>query len=208
MPAAPRERLPESEVTPPSDWQPHPGRWHSTDDESTELEVTELVAALVRAIQPDMVLETGTAFGQTTRAIAEALVRNGQGRLWTVDLDVARQHAVSLSTLGDGMRPVPITDVVTFINGHSEEWEPPADVCFAFAFHDCDMRRRAEVFRHFRPWYRPGTIVAFHDMAPSFNVGPHAYGAGEPSILPLVDEGLIRIITLRTPRGITIAEVL
>jgi hypothetical protein len=41
--------------------------------------------ALVRAAQPDQVVETGTALGLGSCAIAAALLRNGHGRLTTID---------------------------------------------------------------------------------------------------------------------------
>ncbi len=43
--------------------------------------------ALVRAIQPDHVVETGTQLGLGSCAIAAALIQNGHGRLTTIDTD-------------------------------------------------------------------------------------------------------------------------
>ena len=43
--------------------------------------------ALVRAIAPDHVVETGTHLGLGSCAIAAALLRNGHGRLTTIDID-------------------------------------------------------------------------------------------------------------------------
>ncbi len=43
--------------------------------------------ALVRAAQPDHVVETGTHLGLGSCAIAAALLRNGHGRLTTIDVD-------------------------------------------------------------------------------------------------------------------------
>ena len=43
--------------------------------------------ALVRATQPDHVVETGTHLGLGSCAIAAALLRNGHGRLTTIDVD-------------------------------------------------------------------------------------------------------------------------
>lgn len=43
--------------------------------------------ALVRAAQPDLVVETGTHLGLGTSIIAAALLRNGHGRVLTVDVD-------------------------------------------------------------------------------------------------------------------------
>ena len=43
--------------------------------------------AIVRAVQPDQVVETGTHLGLGSCAIAAALLRNGHGRLTTIDID-------------------------------------------------------------------------------------------------------------------------
>jgi hypothetical protein len=43
--------------------------------------------ALVRATQPDRVVETGTHLGLGSCVIAAALLRNGHGRLTTIDID-------------------------------------------------------------------------------------------------------------------------
>ncbi len=43
--------------------------------------------ALVRALQPDVVVETGTHLGLGSCVIAAALLRNGHGRLTTIDID-------------------------------------------------------------------------------------------------------------------------
>ena len=43
--------------------------------------------ALVRAAQPDRVVETGTHLGLGSCVIAAALLRNGHGRLTTIDID-------------------------------------------------------------------------------------------------------------------------
>jgi predicted O-methyltransferase YrrM len=43
--------------------------------------------ALVRAAQPDHIIETGTHLGLGSSVIAAALLRNGHGRLTTIDID-------------------------------------------------------------------------------------------------------------------------
>lgn len=200
MPDSPRELLPESEVTPPSEWCPHPQLWSSTDDESCEVEVAELVAALARAVKPDYALETGTAFGQTTRAIGRALGQNGHGHLYSLDFGPERAAAAA-ERLSDLPR-------VSVVCASSFEWEPPGGVRFQLAFLDCDFHHRHTVFRHFLPWLDRGAIVAFHDVSPGFAEGPHGWGAGMPLIEPLAEEGLLRFVTLHTPRGLCVGEVL
>lgn len=61
--------------------QPHPARrygWY----------------ALIRALQPDNVVETGTNLGLGSCVIAAALLRNGHGRLTTVDIDNDSGHLI------------------------------------------------------------------------------------------------------------------
>lgn len=42
---------------------------------------------LVRAIQPRVIFETGTHKGRSARAMAQGLMDNGFGEIWTVDMD-------------------------------------------------------------------------------------------------------------------------
>jgi hypothetical protein len=50
--------------------------------------------ALVRALAPDHVVETGTHLGLGSCAIAAALLRNGHGRLTTIDVDPNAGHLI------------------------------------------------------------------------------------------------------------------
>lgn len=85
---------PESHFTRPRADCPHPEWWHAADVDSTEIEVSELVAAFVRALQPQVVVETGTAWGQTAELAGRALARNRHGHLWTLEPDRLRaDHA-------------------------------------------------------------------------------------------------------------------
>ena len=94
--------LSEARWTAPRPDCPHPERWHSTDDDSTEIEVSDLVAAFVGALQPDLVIETGAAFGQTTAAIGSTLASSGYGgRIISCEpdpdrFDKARERCVGL----------------------------------------------------------------------------------------------------------------
>ena len=50
--------------------------------------------ALVRAIQPEHVVETGTHLGLGSCAIAAALLRNGHGRLTTIDIEASSGYLI------------------------------------------------------------------------------------------------------------------
>lgn len=50
--------------------------------------------AIVRALQPELVVETGTALGLGSCVIAAALLKNGHGRLATIDIDDDSGHLI------------------------------------------------------------------------------------------------------------------
>ena len=47
---------------------------------------------LVRHLRPRVVVETGVAHGVTSRCILEAMERNGDGHLWSIDLPPIERH--------------------------------------------------------------------------------------------------------------------
>jgi predicted O-methyltransferase YrrM len=61
--------------------------WDYDGTKGTEREVSELIAAIVSAVKPEVVVETGTFMGHTTHVIAAALEANGRGHLHTVEND-------------------------------------------------------------------------------------------------------------------------
>lgn len=168
---------------------PHPERWHTTDIQSTELEVTELVAAMVRALQPDHVLETGTSHGNTAVAIGRALVANGQGHLVTIERDreLARQAAARCAGLP-----------VTVVHGDSLIYTPgvPLDLLWL----DSDIDSRWQELVRYRPHMHTRTVVGVHDTGPQ-----HAVRA---SLEPLIASGVLHSpLWLPTPRGVAFATV-
>lgn len=66
---------------------PDVSAWSSQDTKSSENEVNEFIYSLVRMIKPHIVVETGCYLGEATFQIADALVRNGFGKLITCDTD-------------------------------------------------------------------------------------------------------------------------
>jgi predicted O-methyltransferase YrrM len=187
----------ESRFTWAKDFCPHPEYWHSKDSESTEDEVTELVAAFVRALQPNFVLETGTAFGYTSVAMGQALLKNGHGNLVTLEDEIGMYREATRYLRDYEMVVGKLPVEMRLIN--SMEYEPPEGTQIDFAFFDSWQEGRVLEFRRYRPYMKPGNIVAFHDTAPHHLVWN--------SIQPLIEERAIRTINLHTPRGICFAEV-
>lgn len=177
----------ESTWTKPRPDCPHPEWWSSTDPQSTELEVSELVAGFVRALQPEYVIETGTCVGQTAQVIGLALIANAHGRLDTLEPDVDRAEFSRQRCKG-----LPVEVHCT----PSLDFTPAQRVDFAWL--DSRTELRVPEFEHYRTWFASGAIVGFHDTSPHHGV----YGS-HVEALPGT-----RAIRLRTPRGVTFVEVL
>lgn len=179
--------VPESTWTRPRADCPHPEWWHSTDSQSTEIQVSELVAGFVRALQPEYVVETGTCLGQTAHIVGMALQANGHGRLDTLEPDP--QRAAFSRDRCSGL-PVTVYEV------SSLEFTPAQRIDFAWL--DSRLELRVPEFDRYRPWLGEGSIVGFHDTSPHQGV----YGSHVEK-LPGT-----RPIRLRTPRGVTFIEIL
>jgi len=65
-------------------FQPGPATFKAYNDGDTGL--VRAIWCLVRLLKPENVVETGVGHGLTSRIILEALQRNGQGHLWSIDL--------------------------------------------------------------------------------------------------------------------------
>lgn len=177
----------------PAWWCPDPSRWHSDNDAAAEHEVSALAAAFVTALQPDVVIETGSHTGQTAKAIGQALARNGQGMLYTVENEVPFFEAARAVCEG-----LP----VTVIYGDSMEWIAsgvPGPVGFAWI--DGKWENRVPEIEALYPHFAPGAIIGIHDTGPQF-----PWMAAE--LAPLAEAGKIRLLELRTPRGVTFAQIL
>lgn len=177
----------ESNYTAPRTDCPHPEWWHSDDADSAEHEVSELAASFVRALQPELVVETGTAWGATAEAIGRALQTNGHGRLISLEIDAER---VTFSQKRCSGLPVEI------LQQASLEFIPTESV--GFAWFDSLFHLRAAEFRHLRPFLSPGAIVGFHDTGPQHPL--------RPSIETLKSEGL-EVLFLPTPRGVAFGQL-
>jgi predicted O-methyltransferase YrrM len=189
------ELFSEADFTQPSDFCPHPERWHCQDGESTEWEVSGLLDGLVGALQPSVVVETGTAWGQTTKALAAALALNMRGHLWTLDPD-AERIAWSRRYCAE------FADWVTFVEAESLTWTPPDVIDLLFA--DSTLEIRGAELAHFGDWLRPTSLVIVHDTAPHMR----SYGRPLQDILERDFGGRFRPVRLHTPRGVTLLEVL
>ncbi len=181
-----------------------PQHWHSPDSESTESEVSELVGALVRALQPEFVVETGTAFGYTALEIGKALKANGHGQLISLEVDRGRLE-FAYNLISEHATWEPYERIIELREQSSLEFVPhrPID----FAWFDSLYELRAEEFKRFRRLgaLKPGTIVGFHDTTSGIR---RHYLDVSAEVTKLEQKRLLKAIRLRTPRGLALAEVL
>jgi predicted O-methyltransferase YrrM len=168
---------------------PNPAYWHAPDDQATEDEVTELVAAMVRALQPEVCVESGTYTGTTTWAIGYALAKNQHGHLYSLEVDYARYRQADEQLKGHRK--------ITIVHTSSLVWQPPAPIDFAWI--DCDASRRHLVLRAWLPWMHDRTVVGIHDTGPQHPV--------RELLRPLEAEGLLSLLDLPTPRGVSFARI-
>jgi predicted O-methyltransferase YrrM len=92
----------------------------------------DLLYGIVRSIRPENVLETGTHKGRSTSAIASALVKNGSGRLVTVD-------PVDYGLMNNGALSEEEKEIVTQIVGKTPDVFPTLEIDnIDFAFIDGD----------------------------------------------------------------------
>lgn len=190
-----RSRFTEDRFTPANDFCRHPEYYHSPDSEATELEVSEFIGALVRLVQPELVVETGTYHGNTAQEICEELVWNNHGRLVTIEKDDAAFGIAAIF-----LNYYNSLDIVELIHGNSLDYIPTENIDLAF-FDSWQEGRHLE-FMHFYTLgvLRAGATVVFHDTAPHHQV--HTY------VEQLEADGYIKTLTFHTPRGITIGQVL
>lgn len=180
---------PESRYTPPRPDCPNPEYWHSSDADSTEVEVTALVAAMVTALQPDHVVETGAAWGQTAEAIGRALAANGRGHLTTLEPDAHRAAASRARCAG-----LPVTVLET----PSLDYTPDQPVDLAWL--DSLTHLRADEVRHLAPHASPRAVIGVHDTGPQHPT--------RRTVDQLAHEGLLAApLYLPTPRGVCFARL-
>lgn len=167
--------------------------WHCQDGDSTEIEVSRLIAALVTATQPELVIETGAAWGQTTFMIAEALYLNGHGHLVSLEIDAQR-----LAYSRWYCHEMICTGVMDIVDCSSTEYDPGQRVDFLFSDSDCDLR--VPELTHYYKWMDEKSLAVFHDTA------PYHCRSLQDKLEAVGDQ--FRNIRLHTPRGVTIMEVL
>lgn len=190
----------ESRFTPPRPDCPHPERWHSPDSDSTEIEVSRLVAAFVEALRPDLVIETGSAFGQTAHLIGQVLATAGVGNLITFEVDTERAVATALRVAGLPVQVAvePSIDGIENLVGLKHH-----NGSVGFAWLDSLFELRVPELRAISPLLSPGAIVGIHDCG---EPGSTKYNLFAGEVAAAAQEMGFNRISLPTPRGVTFLQ--
>lgn len=160
--------------------------WSCPDAEATEDEITDFVAAWVRATKPYQVVEIGTYLGHTAEAIGRALKDNGRGWLNTFEIDGLRATEARNRCAG-----LPVNVVHGDGNQSSAAPHGRCDLVFIDGF----LGNRQESWFHWRPRIVPTGVAMFHDSAKYKEVGAFIEQIPEPKI------------HLLSPRGLTIVQI-
>ena len=140
----------------PTELCPHPEWWHAWNPVSTEAEVSMLVAAFVKALQPEFVLEIGSHYGQTTERISLVIRDNGHGEFISLEFnpELAGSARARCWEFLDKQ--------VKIIVANSLEYIPPKPVDFLFV--DGSDQRSLDV-EHYLPYLAEHCTVIVHDTA-------------------------------------------
>lgn len=173
-----------SQYTRPSAACPHPEYWTCWNAISTEVEVSLLVAALVKAAQPEFILEVGAHYGQTAERIARVIIENGHGKIISLDINPEMIGSASARCAG-----LPVELVCT----DSTTYEPAQLIDFLFV--DGSNERWADV-KHFLPYMAPRSLILVHDTGT-----PPVNSQVEYILAMCREKGEIGAIELDSPRG-------
>jgi predicted O-methyltransferase YrrM len=200
----------ESDWSKPTEDCPHPERWTTDDEMTTEMEVSIGIGGLVRMLQPELCVESGAYTGQTSREIGKALLANGHGVLVALEIGDKRARAnfernhpdckesrdeyiLRLARANCFSLPVDV------LHESSLHWVPPPEKKIDFAFVDggSDGGTRYKEFVHLARYASPGAVFLVHDTRRGY----------EAQIIErLVKDGMADCLNLPTPRGIAICR--
>jgi hypothetical protein len=158
---------------------------------------------LARHLRPERVVETGVARGLTTRVLLEALVRNGSGRLWSIDLPPLLETGLAEETAA--AVPERLRDRWTLIRGSSRRMLPRlvSELGRIDLFvHDSMHTARNLRFELERVWptLTPGGAVLIDDVEKNVATGEFLQARpGTPAVISSSEDGEVLIGLLAKP---------
>lgn len=125
---------------------------------AVEVETGIFLYGLVRRMQPDVIVETGTSRGWSSACMALAMQDNGHGHVYTLDVEEYSGEKYDLR------ERLSLDDHLTFIQCDSRAWQPPDNIDVLFLDSDHTLPFVLKEWQHFAPHLnRRGAVVLIHD---------------------------------------------
>lgn len=180
------------EVSHPTTVCPHPELWHCYDEQATEVEVLEFLAALVGMLKPQTIVETGCWDGYGSEQLVRGAIQNGFGHVYTCDIG----HDKVLATT-KRLEAFPGWATVTQSTGLELIDAVPAPIDFAFLDSGPDEIRCHEL-RAVLPKLSAEGIIVVHDVG--------VQGWLRRYFTDTVEELGLQSFIFTTPRGLGLAR--
>ncbi len=170
---------------------------------------------LTRAYKPKVVVEIGSAQGNSTCHIGMALKANGMGRLYAIDPHTQTDwnDTDSVNTYGilrSNLRNLKISNHVQIVRKTSDEafkdWKLPIDLLFIDGDHSYDGVKRD--WEMFSPFVREFGVVIFHDTLWLRNPDPEMGRAnmGVPDFVEELREQGYPVTTIDRNFGVSLIQ--
>lgn len=172
----------------------HPERWTCEDEYAVEAEVADFLTALTQMIKPEYAVETGTYHGISAVAIARGLKANGRGLLISVEREAESVAEASGRLEREGLLPW-----VGLIVGDSLDFLGAVGVPVDLFFSDSDLTIRGEEIAVIVSKLSARGVIVVHDTSPTHQIVRR-------DLDRLAAQGLLSVIHLPTPRGLTLAR--
>lgn len=182
-------------------------RYHMADDGGVETETGEFLYGLVRLLQPEFILETGTYTGISSMYMARALLDNDNPS-YLVTLEVEQTHKDRAEKLWE---KVGVSEVVKCILQPSLEFDfSKYDRELGLIFLDSEPEFRFKELVKFYPRLKPGGFFLVHDLHRHLSQQPneeHFFGWPYSEIPDIIKAWIrsdkLRVVSFPTPRGLT-----
>lgn len=164
-------------------------------DSSTALEEKFILYSLIRALKPEVVVETGTHKGKTSVYLGQALIDNGKGHLHTCD-------PWHFDQIGNFRKIPGMNDVITYYQLPGIQL-PVEEIDFAFidGYH-VPSEVEPEIL-YFLPKLKKGGVMVFHDTYPQTMVDP-AYPLELEDVAASLEKLGLKAVQLNTACGMRI----
>jgi len=175
----------------------------------------KILYGFIRAMKPQVVVEVGTYRGYAACWMARALQENGSGRLYCIDNFQLTEHVHKYGDprahCEDNMRKCGVRDVITIIEGKSDEVEWPKDVDMAYIDGWHSFAQASKDFE--KAVVQGAKLIAMDDTDVCF--GPRAledtirYNGKQFDCLSISSDNGLALFKLKTPkRQITFSQEL